>query len=399
MDRQYEQSAAIYQDPPPTYSDAIGDGMNYPEVVPAQWTSTMMTTTTTVSSSSPRHLAKPVAIPQTLNMMGSPFLRAYPPSLEAYDIPASTFLAFLDTLNRVSVKSPPLQVLGTVGNIVSFIPEPTAMIVGSSISAAATLSAGALQHGRTEMELRRANADVFRPKGLKVEVARIDAIAKLTGMPILDSKGKIDKTARLLNPILNDDDNTSVSGQQRRLDTMQPWIAHLDMAPLTASDNQQEPEQPQSSLRKLSGRISESDRRRGEQRLVKKRGQAEAEFLEESQKLERDLQKEMAKLDRDLDKDLRKLDRDVGKIQLSDKPNKADREMAKVECERRKIVDKYEKEKRKEEKDFAKELKKIEKDRVHDDKEEKSMRKILWLIIRDQDAPSGDGPNPDMPTP
>ena len=65
-------------------------------------------------------LDKPIAIPSTTSILGSPFLRAYPTALQSFDILPKQFLEFLDSLNVVMVKSPPLQVLGLAGTVVSF---------------------------------------------------------------------------------------------------------------------------------------------------------------------------------------------------------------------------------------------------------------------------------------
>ncbi|KIX07422.1 uncharacterized protein Z518_02075 [Rhinocladiella mackenziei CBS 650.93] len=396
----------LSNDPPPSYSAAINETMNHspqpwssttnraPTNSPPNGTRSSPSTTPTLSSpnSSPLRprLSQVIAIPATVSRLDSPFLRAYPPALEAFSIPMSTFLNFLDNLNRVAVTSPPLQVLATAGDIVSFIPETTAQIVGASISAAAQISSAAISYGRTEIELRKANAETFGPKGLKVEIARIDAVARLTGMPILNSQGKVDKRATLLKPLDElEEGGLTISGQQRRLDTMQPWIAHLEMTPLPETRELQNP------LDEVSIKISERIRVKGETKLIKKRGQAHSEYKREAEKVRTDFDKEMNKIYRNMEKEMRKLDAEIDKVGLSSKPDT----VAKVEREKEKALAKYEKQKRKEEKEYEKEMREIEKDQLSDDEEEKHMRKILWLIIREKDAFSGYGPNPDVPDP
>lgn len=304
-----------------------------------------------------------MAIPATLSAQGSPFLRAYPPCLEAYAISSGLFLNFLDKLNRVAVKSPPLQVLGLAGTIVGFVPLATTQIVGQSLSTAAEVSARAINYGRTEMELRKANAEIFGPRGLQVEIAKVDAIARLTGMPILDGRGKIDKNATLLHPV--EDDDVGVSGQQRRLATMQPWIAPLEVALLP------EVEVPDNAMSKLNVKISERDRKNGEEKLVKRRAKVHAEYQGEAQKIQATFDRAVGKLDRELDRDMAKLEH---------------RQRRGVEREKDKVMRKYERERAKEEKEYDREMRKISKDRRKDDLEEKSMRKILWLVIREKDA-------------
>ena len=49
------------------------------------------------------------------------------------------------------------------------------------------------------------------------------------------------------------------------------------------------------------------------------------------------------------------------------------------------------------EKKYRKDIKEVEEDRLGDDEEEKNMRKLYWLIIRELDAMNGAGPNPNLP--
>lgn len=331
---------------------------------------------------------KPIAIPALRSGRDSPFLRAYPPSLEAVSISPTAFLDFVDHLNRVTVRYPPLLVLGVVGDVVGFVPEPTAMIVGTAVSAAAQISAGVVSYGRTEMELRKANAEIFGPAGLKVEIARLDAVAKLTRMPILDKKGKVNKKAAVLKPLVElDDGGLPVSGQQRRLDAMKEWIAPLQLSP-------SEEVEPHTPFRRFHQMISEKKKEWEEKKLVQKRCEVQHEYLKETRKLREQFDEEMHDLNKDLEKDLRKLDAEMESAMTKPKPEKIE----KLERKRARVLAQYDKDRRKEEKEFNKEMKEAEEDRLSDDEEEQNMRRILWLIIRDKNAPSGSGPNPDLPS-
>ncbi|OAP65140.1 hypothetical protein AYL99_01112 [Fonsecaea erecta] len=349
-------------------------------------------------SSSQSRLGKPIAIPATLARYGSPFLRAYPPSLAQYHISPTLFLSFLDTLNRVAVKSPPLQVLSLAGNIVGQVPSATAQIVGGVVNLTAEVSAGVIQHGRTEIELRRANADIFNPRGLKVEIAKTEALARLVGMDgVLDADGKLNKKAALLLPLdgVGDADgqggDDELSGQQRRLDAMRPWIAELDITPQQVPDI----DVPTNAMSRLHVKMNERDRRSGEKKLVEKRNKVQAEYAKEAAKAQRGFDREMAKINRDLDKNLRDVD---DKLAEATRKNKS-RDVAKLERERQKVLDKYDRERRKEEGELQKEMRGAERERMKDDKEEKNMRKLNWLVIRELNAWSGDNPNAYLPTP
>ncbi|KIW34628.1 uncharacterized protein PV07_01398 [Cladophialophora immunda] len=345
-------------------------------------------------SPSQSRIPKPIAIPATLARYGSPFLRAYPPCLAQYHISPTLFLSFLDTLNRVAVKSPPLMALSLAGNIVGTVPEPTAQIVGGVVNLAAEVSSGVIQRGRTEIELRRANTDIFGPRGLKVEIAKTEALAKLVGMDgVFDDDGKLNRKARLLLPLdgveADDGAGGDVSGQQRRLDAMRPWIAELDITPLPEIDV------PTNAMSRLNVKINERDRRNGEKKLIEKRNKVQTQYEKDAGKAQREFDREMAKINKDLDKHLREVDDKLAEATRKQKS----RDVAKLERDRQRVLDRYDRERRKEEKDFQKEMREAEKDRMSDDKEEKNMRKLNWLVIRELNAWSGDGPNPYLPTP
>ncbi|KIW90100.1 uncharacterized protein Z519_09531 [Cladophialophora bantiana CBS 173.52] len=414
------QTRTQHQNPnsPPTYSEAIDESIKsnskaaevgayaypypypYPHAHAQPLPSSRLSPASSQSQSqsqSRSRVAKPIAIPATLARYGSPFLRAYPPCLAEYHISPTLFLSFLDTLNRVAVKSPPLQALSLAGNMVGFVPEPTAQIVGAAVNLTAEISAGVVQRGRTEIELRRANTDIFNPRGLKVEIAKTEALAKLVGMDgVFDDRGKLNKNARLLLPLegvaeadagspAQYDDN--VSGQQRRLDAMRPWIAELEVTPLPLIDV------PTNALSQLTVKMSEMDRRNGEKKLVAKRNKLQNEYRKEAAKAQMEFDREMAKLNKDVEKHLREID-----DKLADATRKQkSRDVAKLERDRQRVLDRYDRERRKEEKDFQKDMREVEKDRMSDDTEEKSMRKLNWLVIRNLNAWSGDGPNPDLP--
>ncbi|KAL2205436.1 hypothetical protein CC79DRAFT_1371246 [Sarocladium strictum] len=301
---------------------------------------------TTPSSST---LPKLIAIPATSSKLGSPFLRAYPPILHSHQIPQETFLSFIDHLNRVAVASPPVQVLGLAGNIVGMVPLHTAQIVGGAVNAAATLTTVAMSKGRVEMLLRQVNRDVFGPRGLCARIAKLEAVAEMSGMPILNAEGKVDKNSSILGPLESMDDQTS-------LNALSPWLSPLQIESLPAI------EQQTNFFSKMHSTVSERQRTKEEKKILKDRNKMHEDWVEDSRKARADFEKDMQKLDREEEK-LRYKGKDSG------------REMGKIQREREKVEEKYEKE-----------MRKVEKERRKDDKEEELVRKILFLVIQPAQA-------------
>ncbi len=334
----YRQGTTSHYARPPPYEAAIATCFNPGSITTSTYLEEQVQQVErsaipiTVSS----RLEKPIAIPATLARYGSPFLRAYPPSLNSYSIPRETFLSFLDTLNRVAVKSPPLQVLGLAGNIVGFVPSAAAQIAGTAINVTAGVAAGVIQHGRTEIELKRANAELFGPRGLKVEIAKTEALLQLAGVPgVLDANGTLSKKSKLLLPLEGDESNnlSSVSAQQRRLHAMEPWIAELDLIPLPEINI------PTNALSKLSVKVSERDRLKGEKKLLEKRVKANQDYQKEFRKVQKDYDKEIAKVEKDHEKDLRDIDGKLG----GGRQGQKHRELAKLESQRERMEAGYQK--------------------------------------------------------
>lgn len=342
---------------PPFYQGSIDShgtithSSNFPQQIPPQ---------TSLPATAATHAnVKPIVIPATTAVLGSPLLRAYPPSLASRNISRELFLQFLDDLNRVAVKSPPLQVLGLAGTIVSFVPLSTTLIAGAAIQAAAKLGTAAISKGRTEMFLREANRTIFVPRGLKAEIGKIEAVVTIAGIPgVLDARGKIDKKSSIL-PALEETENgePTVSGQKRRMKWLEPYVQHLEVELLPHIGK------PGNLISQWGVMASERERKRGEKKMVKGRDKVREKYEENSQKAREGLQKYMRELDEEEDKIRRKDEK------------KMKRKLGKVEQERRKVVEEYEEE-----------LVKVEKSRRQGDVEEKSLRKVLWLIIREIDA-------------
>jgi hypothetical protein len=302
------------------------------------------------------NLQQPIAIPTTSAALGSPFLRAYPIELEDFDIPPPDFLSFIDELNRVMVVSPPVRVLGLAGDIVGLVPLATAQIVGGAVSAAATITNVGMSKGRSELFIRESNKTLFAPRGLKVNIVKLEVVAKAAGIPILDTTGKIIKDSKLLPPV--EDLETDLSGQQRRLMALAPWTSPLDLYP---TEHQVI---PGNALDKLHAYASERQRANEEKKVLEKRNKAHEDQIKDTEKIRKDYEKDMTKLAEEEEKVKRKEPK---------KPEKLERELRKLEEERVKVESRYDKE-----------MSKLYGGKAKKDKAEAAMRKILWLLIQRQ---------------
>lgn len=292
-------SSQSYMDlPPPGYDDVLHHQSR--SLPGASGTSSLQGSTPACNGK----LNKPIAIPATQATLGSPFLRAYPPVLLHFDIPRDIFLQFLDGLNRAAVASPPIQVLGLAGNIVSMVPLHTTQIVGGAVNAAARLGTVAVLKGRVEAHLREANREIFGPKGLKAEIAKLDALAAVAKMPILGPDGKIDKNLPLLRDFEDGEDTLTLPAQHRRVLALERWVERLEVLGLPAAERASNP------ISRMHASASERQRRKEEEKLGKERMKGQKEWQKESKKLEQEYNKKMRELERDEKKARRKGDDD-----------------------------------------------------------------------------------------
>lgn len=178
---------------------------------------------------------RPIAIPAIDSANASPFLRAYAPILETCNLPKESFYTFLDQLNDVVTTSPPMQVLDATGGILKSVPILFPLHwIGSAVSGLANLGGHGISKSRSDSALKQANKEIFGPRGLKAEIAKLDAVAHIANIPILDSQGKVNRQAPLIRQ-LNDlsypapDESHELDLQQKRLRVLQPWIADLSV--------------------------------------------------------------------------------------------------------------------------------------------------------------------------
>ncbi|KPI37807.1 uncharacterized protein AB675_222 [Cyphellophora attinorum] len=368
-------------EPPPPYQETVSQTVSAQSQ--QQTTNTMPSARMSAATGRGRRLSKTIAIPATTKKLGSPFLRAYPPSLEAYSISQADFVKFVDTLNRVAVKSPPLEAIGLAGSVLQFVPVHSINLIGMGVDLGSKIVGRALSKGRTELFLRKVNREMFAPRGLKVEIAQLDGLAKIAGIPVLDEEGKVVKKATLLEPLGESGDDVGdgaarLDVQQRRLKTLEEYIAPLQTEGLPQIEDRSNP------LSQWSVKSSERQRQRGEKRMLKGRDKADAK-----------LEKKTAKAERKREKRLDKVESKLPTVDASDSTTLES--LSSLEERVRAHGDaKAERKLEKAERKYRRRIDKASEKSLHNKREEKSLRKILWIIIRDVDADSGDGENPDV---
>lgn len=356
----------------------------------------------------PRTLPKPIAIPSVNTELGSPYMRAYPPCLGDHGIPQDAFLRFLDRLNRVSAASPPVVMLGLGASVVSLIPEPTTAIVATAVDLTCQVSVYAISKGRTEILLAEANREIFGPRGLKVQIAKLEAVARIAGIPVLDDEGKllssnpekqkkkkkdVDGTiappTRLLAPLEDIHEVHTLSAQHRRLRALAPWTMPLEFDGLpdvyaVAQEGDLDEAQAQSqekdnnggggisAMGKLHQYVSDYQRKTGEEKLIKGRKKALDRLTESRQKAQEKYEKKL----RELEKDESRLQEKIIKKTDSNSSTKSEeKELEKIVTKKAVTLPE----------ELEKEMEKIQRKYEKDDQEEKGIRRIHYLIVTDKD--------------
>ncbi|KAI0869551.1 hypothetical protein GGS24DRAFT_493680 [Hypoxylon argillaceum] len=298
-------------------------------------------------------LRRPIAIPATAASLGSPFLRAYPPSLESFQLSRGEFLDILDSLNRMAVQSPPLKALDVAGDVIQAVPLASAQTIGLVIGTAAKIGTIALSKGATDAYLRKVNEEVFAPRGLKMEVAKLEAMARINGIPILDNAGKIRNDVKLLEPLLDAEKIQTMGAAERWLQALELWVEPLDLVALP----------PVNMDVNLWGRVhasaSERERSSTEKKILKERNKA----LEKHQKGVDDAEEKRAKALAKLER-IEQRARERGSRRVDDRLRRIDQRREKVEMRHHDKIEKVDEHSRSK------------------DKESKAMTKVLWLIIR-----------------
>ncbi|KAJ5714200.1 uncharacterized protein N7483_011381 [Penicillium malachiteum] len=114
----------------------------------------------------------------------SPFVRARAPELEeTWPITETEFLKFLDDLNESFIANPALQAADGIRNLLGFAPSATLQIVGGSMKLAAELGTVAASKIRTKKYMKKANAEIFEPKGLHARLCKTEKMLAMAGLP------------------------------------------------------------------------------------------------------------------------------------------------------------------------------------------------------------------------
>lgn len=302
-------------------------------------------------------LSKPIAIPATNSEPGSPFLRAYPVELLDFGLSREAFLEFVDHLNRVIVLNPVVVGVGMVGDVVSFIPEPTAALTGTVVGAVSTGVALGSSYLQMELLLRNINREIFNPIGLKVKVIKTNQVAKLAGMPILNIEGKIRKDVTILDPTEACNELDSPTAQLRRVRALAPWTSPLEIdAQIRATKDP-----AMDRFAKLHVAASEWQRKEEQKSFLKARQKAVDKFGERKLKATERHDKEIKSLVRK-EKEIAR-GKNVEDIRVQDKLEKIQ--------ERREQVDKA----------YEDKMSQVGSDFAQKNKEEKTIRKLYWLVI------------------
>jgi hypothetical protein len=300
---------------------------------------------------------KPVVIPAMSSTLGSPFIRAYASCLHP-SIPHLEFMRFLDHLNRAIVVSPPLTVLGMVSGAVGLVPEPTVQLVGTAVDIAVEVASEGQSRLRTELLLRQANRDLFEPMGFKAAVSRLDFVAKVANIPILDDKGKLVKEFKLLKPLEGSDRfETESEAHRRRVQALEEWTA-----PLIIEDETCAPKQENMHwMSRLNVKASEWQRKEESKSLEKRKRKA----LERLEEKNNEARERFGNKCQELEKEMEKID------------GKKDWDEARREKERDRLAKKRERYTT----EFEEALVKAKKEIEASDKGEKDMKKMLFLVV------------------
>ncbi|KAK9370291.1 hypothetical protein V1509DRAFT_651662 [Lipomyces kononenkoae] len=224
-------------------------------------------------------LRRPIALPQVMSGVGAPFCRAYPLELASYGISCEKFLEFVDKLNVVSAAHPPLYVLGTIGGVVAFVPSAWSSIAGRRRRHRA-------RRGSSESFMQLANAELFEPRNLRVQLCNTQAVGAMLGLPR--------------------EELSFVPFNQYAFERHLSRFGKIGQLTF-----QVPPPGPQArTLEILSKRQVERQLRRSEKRLAKRRDRALKRMYGKHGKCHKKYEKEMRRLTKDMDKTNRKAERE-----------------------------------------------------------------------------------------
>lgn len=223
----------------------------------------------------------PIAIPQTEHGLGNSFLRAWAPILQDQDITEAEFLEFIDHLNVVSTANPPLQVLDVVGGVIGLVPSLWVQLAGGLAQLAAKVGTVAVSKGRSDMYLKEVNEKMFKPRGLKVSIAKTDAMRYTLRIPTS-------------NPILAplEGGNLAISTAERALKAIHLYNTPLELNTLPP------PTAQTTWLAKMSAKQVKKKEQKTEEKTIKKREKALKKIGKTERKAEKRARKQERKHER-----------------------------------------------------------------------------------------------------
>ncbi|KAJ7679380.1 hypothetical protein DFH06DRAFT_1415499 [Mycena polygramma] len=172
---------------------------------------------------------------------GKPFVRAYSPALESYGISQAEFLHFIDELNIQKRGNLSWHKLMTVGDIVGkagdFDPTQIINIVGMSLQCvdfAALWNSACGPYANKRVYLRKANRELFEPKGLKASLSSAPELRQRLGMePDADLALPIEHSRMCAMPTkeeLGDGQQAPIRAAHRQILALEGRVTGADVA-------------------------------------------------------------------------------------------------------------------------------------------------------------------------
>jgi hypothetical protein len=239
-------------EPPPSYSETKGDEAKLDSIA----------ATLPPPSGHPSKAFLPILIPQgTAGMVrrnASPFARAYPTQLEQYGIGEAQFMAFVDGFNEAYLAHPIYQVMGAAGGVCTAVPSVIAHGVGAALIVGSIAGSTATTILRSKAFIKKANRDIFAPRGLLVRVRTAAGIQKILPELDLGVAYQCPSSLESSNDLNMTTSTSSTYGEdgvgerdlrKRRLSTLEGQVAPLKWDVV-------EPQLPSNLLKKMGARAA-----------------------------------------------------------------------------------------------------------------------------------------------
>lgn len=272
----------------------------------------------------------------------SPFLRAYPPALSSYNIPKSSFLAFIDGLNESFLTNPALEKASHIGMGMSAFGGPHAHIIGIAVNMAAKTTAGQSNERKSKVFWEECNKDLFPRHGLEVKVLATHEMLQVVGCPSDQFSHKQFESA-----VLGGNNAAVLQQEQSQMDRMRAldgWVMPLDYHILTqpppassswtanqtakkaAKQHEKQAEDLANAHEKRNKKIREANARHDKDML-----EYNKELLKLQEKLQDELRKDASspskqeKARRKYEEEVQKLEKDKGQGKWEEEMQEAER--------------------------------------------------------------------------